>query len=114
MTGRPSAILPHPGRILQGHDPAVGGEAVLLGRPVAERAGGAHPIVVAPPVLDRGPGVGEADEPMAVQALDAEPPVEALDEGVLDGLARLAAVAELAASGRMRGRSGRLDPRFRG
>ena len=51
---------------------------------------------------------------MAVQALVAEPPVEALDEGVLDGLARLAAVAELAASGRMRGRSGRLDPRFRG
>ena len=45
-------------------------------------------ILVDPPIFDGPPGVGEADEPMFVQALITEPAVEALDEGVLNGLTR--------------------------
>src|SRR3989304_115382 len=46
-------------------------------------------IVIDPPPLDDPPRVGQAEEPVLVQALVAQPAVEALDEGVLHGLARL-------------------------
>ena len=45
-------------------------------------------MVVAPPRLDGPAGIGQPEEPVAVEALIAQPPVEALDERVLDGLAR--------------------------
>ena len=46
--------------------------------------------VVAPAVLlDVEPGIGQRQEPVLVQALIPEPPVEAFDGGVLDGLTRL-------------------------
>jgi len=44
---------------------------------------------MAPPRGDVVAGVAERPEPVQVQALVTELPVEALDEGVLDRLARL-------------------------
>ena len=44
-------------------------------------------IVIVPPTLHDGPGQGKAHEPMLVEAFVAQPPVEALDVGILDGLA---------------------------
>ena len=46
-------------------------------------------VVVVPPAVDLVASVAERAEPVEVQALLAELPVETLDEGVLDGLARL-------------------------
>ena len=46
-------------------------------------------VVVLAPDLDPFAGVGQAHEPVHVQALVAKLAVEALDEGVLHGLARL-------------------------
>jgi len=50
---------------------------------------GTHAIVVLPPRLDRLPGIGQAEKPVPIKAFVAESSLEALDEGVLDGLARL-------------------------
>jgi len=47
---------------------------------------GPAPIVVHAPVFDEPSSVSEGEKPVLVQALIPEPPVEALDEGVLDGL----------------------------
>src|SRR5438445_7344092 len=75
---------------LQLLDPSVLEEPAVLQRgKVAERAVGPAPIVIHPPVLDEPPSVSEGEKPMLVQALVSEPAVEALDEGVLNGLARL-------------------------
>ena len=46
-------------------------------------------VVVPPPRLDLAPRVGQRQEPVRVQALVAQAAVEALDVGVLVGLARL-------------------------
>src|SRR5215212_648313 len=46
-------------------------------------------VVVQPPRLDSAPGIGEADEPMAIETFVAQPSLKTLDEGVLDGLTRL-------------------------
>src|ERR1035437_976041 len=46
-------------------------------------------IGVHPPRFNRLLRVVQADEPALVQALIADAPIEALGEGVLDGLARL-------------------------
>ena len=43
-------------------------------------------VVVAPPFLDAGPGIGQGKEPRGVQALGPEPGVEGLDERVVRGL----------------------------
>ena len=45
-------------------------------------------VIVAPPPLDHGTGLGQAGEHLLVQALVAEPADEALDKGVLGWLAR--------------------------
>src|SRR5687767_8005925 len=45
-------------------------------------------VVVAAPRLQATTSVGEADEPLLVQALVAASPVEALHVRILDGLAR--------------------------
>ena len=50
---------------------------------------GTCPIVVLPPGLNGVPGIGQADKPMPVEALITESSLEALDEGVLDGLSWL-------------------------
>src|SRR5690606_2989284 len=47
------------------------------------------PVVVGPPRLDRTPGISQRNEPMQVQALVPQRPVEAFDVAVLHGLARL-------------------------
>ena len=44
-------------------------------------------VVVDPPVLDDHPGLVEVGEQVFVEALVAQPTVEALDEAVLHGLA---------------------------
>jgi hypothetical protein len=44
-------------------------------------------VVVCPPFFDDLASVSEGEEPVFVQALVAQPAVEALDVGVLDGLA---------------------------
>src|SRR5437868_5966654 len=54
-----------------------------------QRAVWASPIVVQPPRLHDGPGIGQAGEPMLVQALVAWLAVEALDEPFLARLARI-------------------------
>src|SRR5437016_3827419 len=59
----------------------------LVGRQIAQRAVRASPIVVESPRLDDATGLAQIDEPMLVQTLIPEPPVERLDEGVLDRLA---------------------------
>ena len=67
------------------------GRGVLANRVGCEAAvGRVRPdeIVVEPPALDDGAGLGEAGEDLLVQALVAEPAVEALDEAVLLRLAR--------------------------
>ena len=46
-------------------------------------------IVVHPPVFDRPLGVRQAQEPVLVETLVAQSAVEALDESVLLGLARI-------------------------
>ena len=46
-------------------------------------------VVVLPPGRDNGAGVLQRDEPVFVEALVAELPVEALDVGVLGGLSGL-------------------------
>ena len=56
---------------------------------IPERAVGSRPIVVLSPRLNDPSGIGEAEEPVLVQALVSESPVEALDHRVLDGLAWL-------------------------
>ena len=44
-------------------------------------------VVLDPPVLDDPPGLGDGDEPVLVEAFVVEPPVEALDVGILDRFA---------------------------
>ena len=44
-------------------------------------------IIVVPSALHESPGQGKAHEPMPVEAFVAQPPVEALDVGILHGLA---------------------------
>ena len=46
-------------------------------------------IVVEPPGVDDVSGLGQTDEPVLVQTLIPEPPVEAFDETVLDGFPRI-------------------------
>ena len=61
----------------------------LMSTPRASgRQGSVRPdlVVIPPPVLDLGLCVAETGEPVIVQALVAEPPVEGLDVAVLDRL----------------------------
>ena len=51
--------------------------------PIPERAGGPPVLVIPSPLLDHAAGFVQAAAPLLVQALVAEPPVEALDEHVL-------------------------------
>src|SRR5690606_32852867 len=53
-----------------------------------QRAVWPHLVVVLPPSLDDSPGILEIREPVHVEALVPEPPVEALNECVLDWFAR--------------------------
>ena len=48
---------------------------------------GPAPVVIQPPGLDDLAGVGEAEEPVLVEALIAEPAIAAFEDGVLGGLA---------------------------
>src|SRR5262245_22293463 len=61
----------------------------FLRREATESAVRPVAVVVEAPGRDRADRVGQAHKPARVQALVAELPVEALDEGVLHGLARL-------------------------
>lgn len=61
---------------------------VLLGRAIVEGAMGPLGVVPGAPALDDLAGLGLREEPVLVQALIPELPVERLDVGVLDGLAR--------------------------
>ena len=45
-------------------------------------------IIIDPPIFDGPPGVGKANKPVFVQAIITMTAVEALDEGILRGLAR--------------------------
>src|SRR5207237_10675669 len=68
----------------------VNGELLeLLGPSVAQSAVRAHGIVVLTPGFDCFARLAEAHEPVLVETLVAHAPVEALDVGVLVGLARL-------------------------
>jgi hypothetical protein len=58
----------------------------LLRREVPEGAGRPIQIVVHPPVFDGPLRVGQAEEPVLVEALVAQLAIEALDETVLLGL----------------------------
>ncbi len=58
----------------------------LLGRPLTERAVGATSMVVDLPRFDEQLGIGQACEPVDIEALVAKTAVEALDEGILNGL----------------------------
>ncbi len=62
-------------------------QAEFFGGVVTERAVRAGAIVVNPPGFDDPPGVGQAEEPVLVQALVPEAAVETLDPGILDRLA---------------------------
>ena len=46
-------------------------------------------VVLGPPSLDSSPGVGQGIEPVGLEAVLADCPVEALDEAVLHRLSRL-------------------------
>src|SRR2546422_8625143 len=59
----------------------------LFRRPIPQRAVRAYGVVIHPPGFDHLPCVSEIHEPVLVQTLIAELPVEALDERVLRGLA---------------------------
>ncbi len=61
----------------------------LRGRDVAQGVVRAETIVVEAPRLDGVPGLGQAKESVFVEALVAEPSVEALDVGILVRLAGL-------------------------
>lgn len=61
---------------------------VLGRREAAERTVRPVGVVLDSPPLDNRTGVGHVDEPVLVQAFIAQPTVEALDVGVLHGLAR--------------------------
>src|SRR5690606_18565454 len=61
----------------------------LLGGEVTQGAVRPDPVVVGPPRLDRTPGISQGNEPMQVQALVPQRPVEAFDGAGLHGLARL-------------------------
>jgi hypothetical protein len=56
-------------------------------RQIAERAVRPFGVVVAAPLLEGDASVSERGEQCLVQQLVAQPPVEALDEGVLGRLA---------------------------
>ena len=66
---------------------------MLFGEPrwwdPADAAVGAVLVVVPSPVSQDLPSLAETGEPVVVQALVAQPPVEALDVGVLGRLARI-------------------------
>ena len=67
------------------------GRGVLANRircQAAVRRVGPDEIVVEPPAFDDGAGLGETGEDLLVQALVAQPAVEALDEAVLLRFAR--------------------------
>ena len=73
----------------------------LRRRDSADAAVGAVLVVVPPPVSQDLPGLAETDEPVVVQALVAQPPVEALDVGVLGRLARIDQQVPDVVSGRL-------------
>ena len=61
-----------------------------VGRDATEGRMRADPVVVVrAPVLDEESGFGQGAKPMLVEAVVAEGPIEALDEGVLHRFARL-------------------------
>ena len=61
----------------------------VVGGLVPERSVRSFLVVVAAPVLDAEPRVGQGSKPMKVQAFVTKPPVEALGEGVLNRFAGL-------------------------
>ena len=53
---------------------------------VPDRAVRSYRVVVSTPSLQLFPRIGEAHEPVLVQAFCPEPPIEGLDEGIVSRL----------------------------
>jgi hypothetical protein len=77
------------------------GSSIFDRRHPAKRCVGTPLVIVPPPGLDLGAGVGRGQEPMCDQALVAKANVERLYEGIVCGLARSAEIQRHAARVRL-------------